>query len=326
MTSTDQDRAGGDPREIVISRVVGAPREAVFDAFTAADRIGAWWGPRGFSTTTTEMDVRPGGRWRFTMHGGDGTDYPNLIVYSEVTRPTRLAYLHSDDSPDGRAFEAAIDFEDAADGTRVTLRTRFATPEERDATIAFGAVEGGQQTLERLEAYVLLRPNAGGTFQTARVFAHPVETVYAAWTECEHLRRWWGPPGFEVRVCNLDLQPGGTWHYCLRSANGEEMWGRWTYRDVVRQQRLTVISCFSDASGNATRHPMSPEWPIETLGTMTFEAVPEGTLVSLVNRPWNTNSAGLEAFRAGLDSMEAGFGGTFDQLDAYLAVAQETRV
>ncbi|MGD9933554.1 MAG: SRPBCC family protein [Dehalococcoidia bacterium] len=319
MKTTSLDTTGGDPRELAISRVIGAPREAVFDALTNAGQISAWWGPRGFAITTAEIDIRPGGRWRFTMHGPDGTDYRDLIIYSEITRPSRIAFQHYDDSPGaGAGFETTISLEEVPEGTRVTLLNRLATPEERDAAIAFGAVEGGLGTLERLEEHLLLRPEEGVTFQIARVFHYPVETIFRAWTECEHLRRWWGPPGFEMSVCNLDLRPGGTWHYCLRSESGEEMWAKWTYRDVVRQRRLTAVNSFSDANGNATHHPMSPDWPLETLGTMTFEAVPEGTRVTLVTVPWDTNEAGLETFRAGIESMEAGFGATFDKLDAYL--------
>jgi uncharacterized protein YndB with AHSA1/START domain len=78
-------------REIVTTRVFDAPREMVFDAWTDPKHIGQWWGPIGFTTTTHEMDVRPGGVWRFTMHGPDGRDYKNRIVYTEIVRPERLA-------------------------------------------------------------------------------------------------------------------------------------------------------------------------------------------------------------------------------------------
>jgi uncharacterized protein YndB with AHSA1/START domain len=82
-------------REIVVTRVFDAPRELVFDAFTDPAHISNWWGPDGFTTTTHEMDVRPGGTWRFVMHGPDGVDYDNIIVYREITSPsvssTRMA-------------------------------------------------------------------------------------------------------------------------------------------------------------------------------------------------------------------------------------------
>jgi len=70
-----------DKPELIAERLFDAPRELVFKAWTVPAIITNWWGPRGFSTTTHEMDFRAGGVWRFTMHGPDGTDYPNKIVY-----------------------------------------------------------------------------------------------------------------------------------------------------------------------------------------------------------------------------------------------------
>jgi uncharacterized protein YndB with AHSA1/START domain len=81
-------------REIVLTRVFDAPPETVFEAFTDPERVVHWWGPQGFATTVHEMDVRPGGEWRFTMHGPDGWDYRNRIVYLEVARPERIVYKH----------------------------------------------------------------------------------------------------------------------------------------------------------------------------------------------------------------------------------------
>src|SRR5215217_7891459 len=89
--------ASAADREIVITRVFDAPREMVFSAFTDPEHIGAWWGPKGFTITTHAMDVRPGGEWRFIMHGPDGVDYPNKISYLEIARPERLVYDDGDD-------------------------------------------------------------------------------------------------------------------------------------------------------------------------------------------------------------------------------------
>jgi uncharacterized protein YndB with AHSA1/START domain len=145
-------------REIVISRLIAAPRELVFEAFTDEKHISNWWGPDGFRTTTYEKDVRPGGTWRFTMHGPDGTDYPNKIVYTEVVKPERLVYEHSDDGKtNDHRFLASVTLTEEAGKTRVTLRTIFATAEQCAAVKKFGAVEGGQQTLARLDRFLMQR-------------------------------------------------------------------------------------------------------------------------------------------------------------------------
>lgn len=158
--TTAEDTGTGAPsatadREIVLTRVFDAPRELVFRAYTDPDHLPHWWGPNGFTNTVHEMDVRPGGMWRFTMHGPDGTDYPNRIVYEEVVRPERLVFAHGADRDDDRGrFHVTVTFDDEGGRTRVTQRMLFATAAQRDATVKFGAVELGHQTLDRLAAYL----------------------------------------------------------------------------------------------------------------------------------------------------------------------------
>jgi uncharacterized protein YndB with AHSA1/START domain len=152
MATSDASTAD---REIVIERMVDAPRELVWRAWTEADQIAAWWGPNGFTTTIHEMDVRVGGVWRFMMHGPDGTDYPNKIVYREIVKPERLVYDHSDDNDaDLHKFQTTVTFAAQGRKTKVTLRALFASAEARAASVKFGAIEGGVQTLARLDQHV----------------------------------------------------------------------------------------------------------------------------------------------------------------------------
>src|SRR5881392_2711011 len=81
-------------REIVISRVIDAPRELVFEAFTAVRHLSRWWGPEGFTTTTQSFEFRVGDEWDFVMHGPDGTDYTEWISWTEIAAPERIALLH----------------------------------------------------------------------------------------------------------------------------------------------------------------------------------------------------------------------------------------
>jgi uncharacterized protein YndB with AHSA1/START domain len=134
-------------REIVATRVFDAPRELVFQMWTDPEHISHWWGPRGFTTTTQEMDARPGGVWRHVMHGPDGTDYPNEIVYLEIAKPERLVYDHV--SPP--RFQTTVTFAEQGGKTKVTARMLFESATLRDqVAIEHGAVEGLIQTLERL--------------------------------------------------------------------------------------------------------------------------------------------------------------------------------
>src|SRR6476661_1165020 len=98
-------------REIVISRVIDAPRELVFEAFTEVRHLSRWWGPTGFTTTTASLEFRVGGEWDFVMHGPDGTDYTEWISWTEITPPERIALLHGAFRGDPDAFESVLTFE-----------------------------------------------------------------------------------------------------------------------------------------------------------------------------------------------------------------------
>ena len=146
---------GQADREIVVSRVIDAPRELVFEAFTAVRHLSQWWGPEGFYTTTRAFEFRVGGEWVFVMHGPDGTDYPEWISWTEIAPPERIALLHGEYRGDPNAFESTLTFATAGAATRIEMRTLFPTREQRDLAVErYHAIEGGQQTLGHLAAYV----------------------------------------------------------------------------------------------------------------------------------------------------------------------------
>lgn len=142
-------------REIVISRVVDALPELVFEAFTEVRHLSRWWGPDGFTTTTRAFAFRVGGEWDFVMHGPDGTDYQEWIRWTEITPPARIALLHGEFLDDPNAFQSVIRFAPEGAATRIEMRTVFPTKELRDEAVKkYHAIEGGQQTLGNLAAYV----------------------------------------------------------------------------------------------------------------------------------------------------------------------------
>ena len=165
-TSSGAERAHATAdREIVISRVIGAPRELVFEAFTRVRHLSQWWGPEGFTTTTRSFEFRAGGEWDFVMHGPDGTDYQEWITWREIVPAERIALLHGESRDDPNAFESVLTFEPAGEGTRIVMCTVFPTKELRDEAVEkYHAIEGGQQTLSNLAAYVtdIVRNGADG--------------------------------------------------------------------------------------------------------------------------------------------------------------------
>lgn len=144
-TSTTADR------EIITERLINAPRELVFAAWTDPEQVAKWWGPNGFTNTIHEMDVRPGGHWRSVMHGPDGTDYENHSIFVEVVRPERIVFDHVS-TP---RFRNTITFADEGGKTRLIMRGLFEDAHAYQMAVkTFGAVEGGKQTLGRLASFV----------------------------------------------------------------------------------------------------------------------------------------------------------------------------
>jgi uncharacterized protein YndB with AHSA1/START domain/dihydrofolate reductase len=142
-------------REIVIERVIDAEPGVVFAAFTEVRHLSRWWGPHGFTTTTREFEFRVGGEWVFTMHGPDGTDYPEWITWTEIVAPERIAMVHGEYRDDPNAFESELTFAADGKGTRVVMRTVFPTKELRDEAVErYHAIEGGEQTLGNLAEYL----------------------------------------------------------------------------------------------------------------------------------------------------------------------------
>jgi len=142
-------------REIVIARLIDASPALVFEAFTELRHLSRWWGPEGFTTTTETFDFRVGGEWIFVMHGPDGTEYREWISWTEIVPPTRITLVHGESRGDPRAFASVLTFAAVGSATRIEMRTVFPTKEQRDEAVAkYHAVEGGQQTLGKLAAYV----------------------------------------------------------------------------------------------------------------------------------------------------------------------------
>jgi uncharacterized protein YndB with AHSA1/START domain len=156
MKAGNNDATSTADREIVATRVFDAPRELVFKMWTDPEHIVQWWGPKGFTTTTYSTDVRPGGIWRFVMHGPDGVDYQNKITFLEIVKPERLVYRHGGDKDvEPVNFETTVTFDEQDGKTSLTVQMLFPSARARDYTIEkYGAVEGLKQTLDRLTEHL----------------------------------------------------------------------------------------------------------------------------------------------------------------------------
>ena len=145
-----------DPRSIIGLREFDAPRELVFAAWTDPKHLSQWWGPNGFTTTTSSFDFRPGGIWRFVMHGPDGRDYQNRVTFDEIVPPERIVYRHGGgEDVEPVQFQQTVIFEALGDGTLLTWRGVFPSAAERDRVIKeYHADTGLTQTMARLAEFV----------------------------------------------------------------------------------------------------------------------------------------------------------------------------
>lgn len=160
---TDVNSEPISEREIVVTRSIEAPRRLVFEAYTDVGHLSNWWGPNGFTTTTNSFEFRPGGIWDFTMHGPDGTDYPNWIEWLEISPPELIVLRHGSQPDDPQAFISTVTIVERGDVSVVTLRSLFNTRSQRDEVEEkYHAIEGAEQTLGRLAHHVsgLLKPTS----------------------------------------------------------------------------------------------------------------------------------------------------------------------
>lgn len=151
-----------------------------------------------------------------------------------------------------------------------------------------------------------------------RTFQAPRRIIFKAFTEPAHLAKWWGPKGFTMNALTLDLRPGGTFHYCMTSPEGMEMWGIFFYREIEAPERIVFVNAFSDKDGNIVRSAFSPTWPLQVLNTWTLKEEEGITTLTLRGKPLDATDEETETFNNMHAGMKQGFGGTFDQLEQYL--------
>ena len=308
--------------EIRITRVYDAPVKAVWDAWTDPAQTAQWWGPRGFTLTTHSKDLRPGGYWRYTMHGPDGTDFPNKTEYFEVEKHKKLVYDHggSDDRPP--MFRVTVLFSETAGKTKMEMCMTHSTPEAAEESRKIIKKFGGNATWDRLAEYLAKESAGKEQFVITRVFDAPVERMFDLWTNPKHLSQWLPPTGFKMEFIKADIRPGGGSFYFMSSAK-MKMYGRAEYLEMNKPDRVVYTQQFCDENEKPSRHPMSPTWPETMLTTVRMsEEGPDRTRVTVTWEPHGaTTREELETFIKAKGGMTQGWTGSFDKLDAYLSNA-----
>jgi uncharacterized protein YndB with AHSA1/START domain len=159
-------------------------------------------------------------------------------------------------------------------------------------------------------------------FTLSRTFDAPLALVWEVYSDAEHLAKWWGPKGFTWVSGTLDFRPGGRFHYGMRAPAGQEMWGKFDYREIVPLKKIVFTNSFSNAAGDTVRAPFAANFPLEVLNEVTFGEADGRTTLSMRGMPFGASEEEREFFRSMFPSMNQGFTGTLDQLDAYLKTVQ----
>lgn len=319
--------ARNNPNEISITRVYDAPVKIVWEAWTDPDQVAQWWGPRGFTLTTHHKELRPGGTWHYTMHGPDGTDYPNKTLYHVVERHQKLVYDHGayDDRPP--LFRVTVFFSESDGKTMMEMTMTLPTAEEAEAARKFIKAAGGNATWDRLAEFLDEKENGQHSFVINRSFSAPIDQVFEMWTQPDHLSQWLPPVGFEMDILRADVREGGDCFFRMSNRAGVTFYGKFEYREITKSNRIVYVQRFCDETEQAARHPGLPVFPEAMLVTVLLAAEDDlNTRVTVTSTPTETSSAEeINAFLQTRPSMTQGWTGSLDKLEAIIStVASET--
>lgn len=151
-----------------------------------------------------------------------------------------------------------------------------------------------------------------------RVFDAPRELVFRAWTDPEQMKQWWGPKGFTLPYCTIDLRAGGKIHFCMRSPDGFEIWCGGVYQEIVPPERIVSSDYFSNKEGEIVSPATygMPDWPEQMMMTVTFIESEGKTTMTVRQR------AETPLPKSGAEGADAGWNESFDRLAAYLGGAK----
>lgn len=308
--------------ELYITRLYDAPVKVVWDAWCDPKQAAKWWGPRGFTITTHSKDLRPGGHWDYTMHGPDGTDYPNTTIYHEVEKHAKLVYDHGGHKDRPPLFRVTVTFQEIGKGkTKMDMTMALASAEAAREIEKFIKQAGGNSTWDRLGEYLEQEGSGKDVFVINRSFAAPVETVFQMWSDPKHVAQWMAPTGFTMKYLRADIRTGGESFYSMTNGKDTTMWGKAKYLEIVPNAKLVYTQVFCDEKENISRHPHAPTWPETMLTTVCFAA--EDTGKTRVTVRWEVygeaTKAEREMFHQAKGGMTMGWTGSFDKLEEHLA-------
>ena len=305
------------PNEIYIERIYDARVAAVWDAWTDLNKVQQWWGPRGFTLTMHSKDLKPGGHWHYTMHGPDGTDYPNKTIYHEVVDGQKLIYDHGANDDQPALFRVTALFSAFEAKTKLQMTMALASAEAAQTIRGFIKAAGGNATWDRLAEFLNETERGQSSFVINRSFSGSAENLYEAWTNPELLCRWLPPNGFKMEILRGEISAGGGFLCRMEKEDGVSFCVEFNYLECSPAQ-LRFTQRFCDASGKSAPLPGLPVFPEIRLNEVVFAGEEDGmTRVTLTTIPEGIPSAAeVKAFLDLRSSMTVGWSNSFDTLES----------
>lgn len=310
--------AKNKPNEIYLERIYDAPVKLVWEAWTDPEHVKKWWGPRGFTLTTHSKDLRVGGSWSYTMHGPDGTDYPNKTIYHEVVPYSRLVYDHGGNDDRPPLFKVTVNFIELKNKkTKMEMWMALESPEAAAQTKKFIKSAGGNSTWDRLAEYLDQNISGKEAFYINRSFETNIENIYEMWTNPKHLEKWAPPTEFTMQFISGHIASGGETFYMMTNGKDVTLYGKNHYKEMSKPNLIVYTQQFCDEEGHLSRHPLSPTWPSYILTTVTLEK--EDTNMTRVTLKWEPygdfTQEELKTFIDEKAGVTQGWTGSFDKLE-----------
>ena len=297
-------------RTLGTNRIFNASMEVVWKAWSDVSLLDKWWVPRGFTQTTHRHEFKSGGEWVFTMHGPNGVDYPNEMVYGEIDTYKKII-MHHTTMP---KFTITATFTAMGnERTQVDFSSLFAEQKTCEAVMDF-AILGNVEHQMRFEALVSqIVPNE---FIIEREFDLDISQLWPMFTQPALMSKWYGPKEITSGHVEMKFERGGYYHFSMiNNQDKSESWGKLCYVDIVHETRLIYVNSFSNAKGEITRHPMAPLIPVELLTTINFISLAKNkSKIQLRWYPINALPEEIQFFNNFHDSFKMGWSGSFDRL------------
>ncbi|GAB3017605.1 SRPBCC family protein [Natronobiforma cellulositropha] len=306
---------------LTLRRTFDAPRGRVWRAFTDADAMAQWYGGELMDVEIHALETEPGGSFSITMRDDETYDIEGEFL--EVVEHERVVHTWY-------VGQVTVELTDVAGGTEIEL-THDGLPDRETTDMhaqGWGDAVDSLATVLASDEPVTTDTSdapAAGTTEAAefdpsaydvtitRTFDASREAVWAAWTDPEQVAQWWGPEGFTVPHCELDVRPGGSFHVDMEAPDGTVYPDAGEVLEVEAPERLVLVSrAFEDEEGT---------YQLETQSTVTFEADGERTQLTLDAEVLTATPE----VAVHLEGMELGWTGSFEKLEAYLSEAEVGR-